>query len=87
MTAAHCFLDDNGNFEKKDAVVTLGLNNIGEGNSASKVQIANVTQYPDQRIDFYSIKVNDLAIIELESSVKFTDKVKPICLSNNGRYK
>lgn len=85
LTAAHCFFDNSGNLKVINAFVTLGLNNVRKDHQATKVRIANVTQHPDRLINLYLINVNDVAVLDLESSVTFTDRVQPVCLSENGR--
>ncbi|XP_055609800.1 transmembrane protease serine 9-like [Uranotaenia lowii] len=78
MTAAHCLLDGSPELHKGILVVQLGQNNLHESSvHMREVQVRNVTTHA--QFDPIS-KTNDIALLELTSTVQFDDYMQPACL-------
>lgn len=79
VTAAHCVQDDGrirysqpGTWE-----VYLGLHEQSKKNTAQKRGLKRVISHPYYNAYTFD---NDIALMELDSPVKFSDTIKPICL-------
>nr|XP_029726488.1 transmembrane protease serine 9-like [Aedes albopictus] len=78
MTAAHCMLDDTLKQRSGTIVVQLGQNDLYESSvHMREVRVGKIT--PHEAFDPVS-KVNDIALLELTSSVQFNDYIQPACL-------
>ncbi|XP_062549587.1 transmembrane protease serine 9-like isoform X2 [Armigeres subalbatus] len=78
MTAAHCLLDDTLQRRSGTIVVQLGQNNLYESSvHMREVLVGKIT--PHEAFDPLS-KVNDIALLELTSTVQFNDYIQPVCL-------
>ena len=76
LTAAHCFISKDERYQPSH--VRVGANNI-ESYFAKQRKIMNVTYHPEydrENAFFYY----DVAIITVETDLKFTSRVSPICL-------
>lgn len=50
------------------------------------VNVRKVIEHPKYKKEYYD-QLNDIALLELESNVKFTEFIKPICLPNDLRIR
>jgi len=76
VTAAHCIRDDLDH-------VLLGeliLEDDSDGAKPQKLTVVNVTRHPKYDSRAYH---NDIAILELEKDFKPSDKISPICLTDD----
>ncbi|XP_055587024.1 serine protease snake-like [Uranotaenia lowii] len=76
LTAAHCiFLGKNDHL----TTVKLGQNDLRNANQVNSLQqdygIRNTIHYPE-----YKNKYHDVALIELDRTVQFSNKTRPACL-------
>ncbi|XP_046457686.1 trypsin-1-like isoform X1 [Daphnia pulex] len=84
LTAAHCVCvdDENEAIEIDQMVVFLGVHFINEtttdAQSRRKVRRIKIHEKYDPDLN------NDIAILTLDSPVKYTKKVKPVCLPPQG---
>ncbi|XP_042210577.1 uncharacterized protein LOC121858311 isoform X1 [Homarus americanus] len=84
LTAAHCFPDGR----LIETEVSLGDHDLGVVEPGSVVTRAK-SVVVHQEFDSFSMN-NDIAVLELQEPVTFTDRIKPICLAtleetpNNG---
>ncbi|PSN34643.1 Serine protease snake [Blattella germanica] len=76
LTAAHCVVSTTR--KKPPVEVLLGAVNLEELDFlAQKYHVKKITLHPDYNI---ASAYNDIAIIELDATVKFSDNVQPACL-------
>ncbi|XP_066498731.1 transmembrane protease serine 9-like isoform X2 [Hoplias malabaricus] len=78
LTAAHCFESDNA------SLVTVFLGEQSLGIPTSNVVSRSVTRviiHPDYNS---TTKDNDIALLQLSSSVTFTSFIRPVCLAATG---
>ncbi|XP_038218228.1 phenoloxidase-activating enzyme-like [Zerene cesonia] len=94
LTAAHCLVRHD--MKKRDAVsVRLGDYNItndgydcievdGDGNDCNQdpvtIRIEQTILHPEYKIQQTVMEANDIALIRLQESVKYSDFIRPICL-------
>lgn len=85
MTAAHCMLDDTLKQRSGTIVVQLGQNDLYESSvHMREVRVGKIT--PHEGFDPIS-KVNDIALLELTSTVQFNDYIQPACLPRKDEVK
>ncbi|XP_071322412.1 chymotrypsin-like protease CTRL-1 isoform X2 [Trachinotus anak] len=78
LTAAHCFSSTN----TSDLVVYLGRN-IKQGPNVNEQSrsVSQVIRHPNYN---YNTGDNDIALLRLSSTVKFTNYIRPVCLAAAG---
>ncbi|KAM9780413.1 serine protease 33-like [Neosynchiropus ocellatus] len=78
LTAAHCFSDTStsGLTVYMGRLTQNGVNNNEV--SSSVTQVINHENYNSATFD------NDISLLQLSSSVTFTDQIKPVCLASQG---
>ncbi|RWS25653.1 Clotting factor B-like protein, partial [Leptotrombidium deliense] len=72
LSAAHCFMTPH--YLYTDYTIKVGTINISEGDI---YKVNSVAIHPSFNPAFH---YNDIAIVRIEESIQFTDKVRPICL-------
>ncbi|XP_055609805.1 venom serine protease Bi-VSP-like isoform X2 [Uranotaenia lowii] len=79
LTAAHCVVRSNGKpMSTSDLSVHLGKYNFGDQLSRVQIKVVeNIHVHPN-----FSRNRHDIAILELEDPVRFSDYVIPICLGD-----
>ncbi|XP_034933918.1 venom protease-like [Chelonus insularis] len=79
LTAAHCLCSGSNSIPARQFRVTLGEYNLREAEVPAAVteNVRRVTVHPDHICGQY---VNDIAILELESPITWSDTVQPACL-------
>ncbi|XP_055586229.1 ovochymase-2-like [Uranotaenia lowii] len=79
LTAAHCVVRSNGkSMSTSDLSVHLGKYNLGDQLSRVQIKVVeNIHVHPN-----FSRNRHDIAILELEDPVRFSDYVIPICLGD-----
>ncbi|CAF1114670.1 unnamed protein product [Brachionus calyciflorus] len=77
LTAAHC-VEDVKDIRKYKFI--YGTNNLNDPQTESNTAFASkIYMHPDY---FSTVIYNDIALIKLTKKIKFSKKVKPICLPN-----
>ncbi|XP_015112608.1 testisin [Diachasma alloeum] len=79
LTAAHCICTTTGTMPPRQLKVTLGEYNLRGPETPASVPtgVRNIVIHPDHKCGKY---VDDIAILELESPISWTDSVQPACL-------
>ena len=75
MTAAHCLSDTQGYSLKK---VRIGHAQLSSEESF-EVEIVDIKGHPEYKTTATGV-INDIALLKLKQSLKFTPAVKPVCL-------
>ncbi|XP_070508967.1 uncharacterized protein [Chironomus tepperi] len=87
ITAAHCLEGKRGlyHFAARDISVILGAHNISKSHEIGKITVGvkatHVHHEWNPNVDSYDA---DLAILELENEIPFTQFIQPICLVKPG---
>jgi secreted trypsin-like serine protease len=74
LTAAHCLVEHDVKSGPDDITVYVGSNKEKEG---EEYAVNNVAIHPDYEAEVY---INDIALLSLEKSLKFTESIGPACL-------
>ncbi|CAF0919612.1 unnamed protein product [Brachionus calyciflorus] len=78
ITAAHCVEDDLDPFNYN---FFYGINNLNDSQKETAFA-SKIYMHPDY---FPTVIYNDIALIKLTKKIKFSKKVKPICLPKTGK--
>lgn len=78
LTAAHCVWDHDNSDAFPAAFIELHFGQRNLSDTSNNVQIRNVSNIHVH--SNYSRHRNDIAVLELESPVEYTDSVSPICI-------
>ncbi|CAG9812281.1 unnamed protein product [Chironomus riparius] len=87
VTAAHCLKGKFGSheFEASDIIVALGVHDLKKSFESGRTNIAvkYVYAHPDWNSNIASFEA-DIAVLELEHEIQFTNFIQPICLAHSG---
>lgn len=78
---AHCIRDDGYNFEPNDSYVLLGRHDISNSNESQWIKREfSATFIHDEYGTTKQKSLGDIAIMEMNEIVEFTDFIQPVCL-------
>ncbi|XP_058054993.1 transmembrane protease serine 9-like [Anopheles bellator] len=85
LTAAHCAVNENNGFplSGEKFQLMLGYHDLGERQDegcSERVRVRKVHVHPEFRSGTYR---HDIALLELDRPVRFTDRVLPVCLDTS----
>lgn len=78
LTAAHCVYGTSEGMLR----VLIGHNDITKAGPADLRRVAEIIKHENYADDIYT---NDIALIRLQEPVKYSDKIKPICLDSTSQ--
>ncbi|XP_073988611.1 trypsin-1-like isoform X2 [Rhodnius prolixus] len=76
LTAAHCLCTGNDVLGAAELKVTVGGHDLRESRGRN-IPVANLLVHPDYICSRY---VNDIALLELDGTLSWSDSVRPACL-------
>lgn len=77
LTAAHCLLENSNEVSPDRLIVKLGINNLFQDGQLHYVRKLMTHEYFHQ--EFFR---HDIALIRLNTNVKYSSYIRPICLTN-----
>ncbi|EFA11559.1 serine protease P44 [Tribolium castaneum] len=77
LTAAHCTYTRDGDTPKIVRLGDLDLSRDDDGSVHTDYNVRNIVVHPRYR---YPLKYNDIALIQLSTTVRFTKFIRPACL-------
>lgn len=77
LTAAHCLMENSNELSPDMLSVRLGTNQLFEGGKQHSVRLIKTHKY------FHNTNYrHDIALMRLRTTVKYTNNIRPICLTN-----